>query len=65
MVEVRTYVDADDVSRMLFDNEIWSNSSTFTEHDDLMPGPAGMPPDREGPAAQSSCHEHYYFGNLC
>ncbi|KAL2002552.1 hypothetical protein VTN02DRAFT_6501 [Thermoascus thermophilus] len=61
MVEVRTYVDADDVSRMLFDNEIWSNSSTSTEHDDFMPGPAGMPPDREGPGAQSSSHGHYYF----
>ncbi|KAL2004494.1 hypothetical protein VTN00DRAFT_3466 [Thermoascus crustaceus] len=59
MVEVRTYVDADDVSRMLFDNEIWSNSSTFTEHDDFMPGPAGMPPDKETPAVQSSCREHY------
>lgn len=45
MNEIRTYVNANDVRRLLFTNEEWTNSTTRTEHLDFLPGPEGMPPD--------------------
>jgi hypothetical protein len=44
MVEIRTYVDAARVIRLLYDNEEWSNSTTHTDHTEFRPGPRGMPP---------------------
>ena len=44
MVEIRTYVDAARVIRLLYDNEEWSNSTTYTDHTEFRPGPRGMPP---------------------
>ena len=42
--EVRTYVDAGQIMRTLWDNEIWWNSSDRVTHYDIMPGPGGLPP---------------------
>ncbi|EMD85577.1 hypothetical protein COCHEDRAFT_1118249 [Bipolaris maydis C5] len=43
MVEIRTYVDAARVTELLHDNEVWSNSSTHSDHTTFLPGPRGMP----------------------
>lgn len=42
--EVRTYVDAGQIMRTLWDNEIWFNSSDRVTHYDVLPGPGGLPP---------------------
>lgn len=42
--EVRTYVDAGQIMRTLWDNEIWWNSSDRVTHYDVMAGPGGLPP---------------------
>lgn len=43
MVKVRTYVDAARVTELLHDNEVWSNSTTRSDHMAFLPGPRGMP----------------------
>nr|ANF07282.1 ketosteroid isomerase-like protein [Paecilomyces fulvus] len=43
MAEVRTYIDGPETTRILFENELWTNSSTETDHLDFIPGPKGMP----------------------
>ncbi|EED15406.1 conserved hypothetical protein [Talaromyces stipitatus ATCC 10500] len=42
--EVRTWVDAGQIMRTLWDNEIWFNSSDRVHHYDFIPGPGGLPP---------------------
>ena len=41
--EVRTYVDAGQIIRTLWDNEIYMNSSDRVTHRDFVPGPGGLP----------------------
>ncbi|KAH7559091.1 hypothetical protein J3E72DRAFT_379459 [Bipolaris maydis] len=43
IVKVRTYIDAVESMIMLKENEVWTNSSTETEHTNFLPGPRGMP----------------------
>lgn len=43
IVKVRTYIDAVESMIMLKENEVWTNSSTETEHTSFLPGPRGMP----------------------
>ncbi|XP_014553697.1 hypothetical protein COCVIDRAFT_54695, partial [Bipolaris victoriae FI3] len=43
MVKIRTYVDAARVTELLHDNEVWSNSTTHSDHMAFLPGPRGMP----------------------
>lgn len=43
MVEVRTYMDAPETQRILYENELWTNSTTETDHKEFVPGPVGMP----------------------
>ncbi|OKL57228.1 hypothetical protein UA08_07380 [Talaromyces atroroseus] len=43
MVEIRTFTDSAPVIEVLQKNEIWWNSSTWTDHTQFIPGPSGMP----------------------
>lgn len=43
MVEIRTYIDAGRIMDALHKNEVWWNGTTLRDHQQYMPGPAGMP----------------------
>lgn len=58
MAEVRTYIDGPETTRILFENEFWTNSSTETDHLDFVPGPKGMP-DMVALSELMAKHGHY------
>lgn len=41
--QVRTYIDAQETTLLLYQNENWTNSTTHTDHTTYLPGPRGMP----------------------
>ncbi|KAL2000997.1 hypothetical protein VTN02DRAFT_2356 [Thermoascus thermophilus] len=43
IVQARTYIDAQETTLILYQNEDWTNSTTHTDHQKFLPGPRGMP----------------------
>lgn len=58
MIEVRTFIDGPVTTRILYENEIWTNSSTDTDHLEFLPGPRGMP-DMDDLSQKMAKYGHY------
>ncbi|KAL2002557.1 hypothetical protein VTN02DRAFT_6506 [Thermoascus thermophilus] len=58
MIEVRMFIDGPVTTRILHENEIWTNSSTDTDHREFIPGPRGMP-DMDDLAQKMAKYGHY------